>query len=199
MTDDDAIDQNALAKAAKDGDEAAFEELLRLHEHFIKHLSILYWGSGTERQDLRQEASVGLLAATQDYNPERGPFPRFARLCMRRRVYTFMKTMSSGRHRALNFAHSLDAPISTERAKSLIDMLESGVRTDVDALSDVPAILSKLWEVCSPIERAVLPLYFAGYSFADIGTVIGKHRKPVDNAVWRVKLKGRLIATELGL
>ncbi len=74
-----------LIDAARGGDPGAERELLRRYEPLVQRV---VWNlrlpPGCEREDLAQEARVGLVAAIRAWQPERGPFPAFADRCVRR-------------------------------------------------------------------------------------------------------------------
>ena len=72
-----------LIDAAQRGDPAAERELLRRYEPLVQRVVWkLRLPPGCEREDLAQEARVGLVAAIRAWQPERGPFPAFADRCV---------------------------------------------------------------------------------------------------------------------
>ena len=56
--------------------------------------------------------------------------------------------------------------------------------------------LEKLWFRCSRLEQGVLALYTRGYSFDEMARELNVHWKAIDNAVWRVKVKAKRLASE---
>ena len=72
-----------LLEAAQRGDLGAQEELVRRYEPLVQRVVWkLRLPRGCDREDLAQEARVGLLAAIRAWRPERGPFPAFADRCV---------------------------------------------------------------------------------------------------------------------
>jgi RNA polymerase sigma factor (sigma-70 family) len=68
-----------LIEAAQEGDPAAERELVRRYEPLVQRVVwSLRLPPGCEREDLAQEARVGLAAAIRAWQPERGPFPALA-------------------------------------------------------------------------------------------------------------------------
>ena len=66
-----------LLEAAQRGDPAAQEELVRRFEPLVQRVVWrLRLPPYCERDDLAQEARIGLLAAIRRWRPDRGPFPR---------------------------------------------------------------------------------------------------------------------------
>ena len=64
---------------------------------FGKHLPLAYkiasryWIPGGDREDVRQEARIGLWIATQGYDPAKGSFRAFAKVVVERRLQTCVK------------------------------------------------------------------------------------------------------------
>ncbi|MGN6169516.1 MAG: sigma factor [Solirubrobacteraceae bacterium] len=68
-----------LLHAAQRGDRRPEDELVRPYEPLVQHavwkLKLPPW---CEREDLAQEARLGLVTAMREWRPERGAFPAFA-------------------------------------------------------------------------------------------------------------------------
>ena len=60
---------------------------------------------GCEREDLAQEARVGLLAAIRAWRPERGPFPAFADRCVSNQALLALKATAAQKHQVLSRRH----------------------------------------------------------------------------------------------
>jgi RNA polymerase sigma-B factor len=68
-----------LREYAQTRDEAAREEIIRRFLPFARSLAMRYSGGVEPTEDLVQVASLGLVAALQRFDPERGvPFAAFA-------------------------------------------------------------------------------------------------------------------------
>ncbi len=98
-----------LVQAARRGDGRAENELARRYEPLVQHvvwaLKLPRW---CEREDLAQEARLGLVIAMRAWRPERGAFPAFARRCVRNQALLAVISASRRKHRALNLAVSLE-------------------------------------------------------------------------------------------
>jgi RNA polymerase sigma-B factor len=78
-TDALATEEQLLADYARTRDENAREELVRRFLPFARSLAMRYSGGIEPSDDLFQVASLGLVAALERYDPERGvPFAAFA-------------------------------------------------------------------------------------------------------------------------
>jgi RNA polymerase sporulation-specific sigma factor len=101
-----------LVDAAQHGDTAAQEELVRRYEPLVQRV---VWKlrppAGCDREDLAQEARIGLLSAIRAWRPERGPFPPFADRFVSNQALLALKTAAARKHQVLSLAASLDAPI----------------------------------------------------------------------------------------
>jgi len=54
---------------------------------------------------------------------------------------------------------------------------------------DLSTIESKIGEMLSDLERKVLGLYLQGKSYVEIGKMLNRHVKSIDNALQRIKGK----------
>ena len=103
--------RNRLLEAAQHGDLDAHEQLARLYEPLVQRVVWkLKLPLGCEREDLAQEARVGLLAAIRAWRPERGPFPAFADRCVSNQALLALEATAAHKHQVLSRAISLDAP-----------------------------------------------------------------------------------------
>ena len=129
-----------LLEAAQRGDRLAQEELVRRYEPLVQRVVwTLRLPPGCEREDLAQEARLGLLAAIRAWRPERGPFPAFADRCVSNQALLALKATSARKHQVLSLAASLDLPQARHanpsddcRAPALLDTLAArcDARTD---------------------------------------------------------------------
>src|SRR5687768_729009 len=75
---DDAAYEHGLHLRCSDGDPAAKEELVERFMPLAKRLASRYRAGTESQEDLQQVACLGLLKALDRYDPEAGPFMRFA-------------------------------------------------------------------------------------------------------------------------
>lgn len=104
--------ERALLAAAQRDDERAQTELLRRYEPLV-HATLrpMRLPQRVDREDIVQEARIGLLCAMRAWRPGRAAFPAFAARCIRNRVIMVLNNAGRQKHRVLNGAYSLDAPV----------------------------------------------------------------------------------------
>jgi RNA polymerase sigma factor (sigma-70 family) len=106
-----SLHERALLVAAQRENRCAQEELLRLYEPLVcATVRRLRLPARVDRDDIAQEARVGLLAAIRRWRPDRGPFPAFAATCVRNQAMKALDAAGAEKHRPLSFAVSLHAP-----------------------------------------------------------------------------------------
>ena len=75
---DDAAHERRLQLRCKQGDIAAKDELVERFMPLAKRLASRYRNGSESQEDLQQVAYLGLLKAIDRYDPDAGPFMRFA-------------------------------------------------------------------------------------------------------------------------
>lgn len=186
----------ALLLRCRGGDELAFRRLVDRHDDLIEPTVRRYFGPGLDRDDLRQEALVGLHNAVRDYKAHRhSAFRGFARLCIERQVITAVKTATRRKHAPLSEAWPLDVPVSKRMAEGdtyTLAELVPDIKADVVDLLDVRSKLARLkravWAL-SELERDVVLAIATGASYEEISVDLDVSLKSVDNAIQRARAK----------
>jgi len=81
-----------LVALAQAGEGAAADILLARYRHFARAKARTYFLVGADRDDLIQEAMIGLFKAIRDFDSTRElAFRPFAELCIKRQVITAIK------------------------------------------------------------------------------------------------------------
>ena len=180
---------------AKNGDDQAFEAIVRQYERLVRARARGYFLQGADYEDLIQEGMIGLFKAIRDFRENGGAFRTFAELCITRQIITAIKMASRQKHLPLNSAFSLEAPRYNEDSDRTIGDTMSDRATPFDAAllqtAEVRAIMSILSKRLSTFEYSALSLWLEGRSYEAIARRFGRHAKSVDNGLWRVKCKIR--------
>jgi len=190
-----------LLEAAQQGDRAAQEELVRRYEPLVQRVvCTLGRPPGCEREDLAQEARIGLAAAIGAWRPERGPFSAFADRCVRNQALRAVQRASRNKHQVLSRAVSLDSPQGgyavTDRGRpglALLDRLPvRDARSDPEARLLISEQLSSLRGALPTLtasERGALAGAFADESYQRLAPVLSLTPMATKRAVHRARRK----------
>lgn len=184
------LDDDALAQAAQAGDDQALRTLVARYLPVARRAGRRWFLVGGDRDDVEQEALIGLCEAVRDFDSDQGTsFRTFAELCVARQVLTAVRRATRHKHRPLNRSVPL-TPVPDE-AVDLVRVLaaEADPAEDVVARVGIDDALAQLSARLSPLERDVLALCLERRSYGEIGARLGRHPKAVDNAVQRIKRK----------
>jgi RNA polymerase sporulation-specific sigma factor len=186
------------------GSDDALAALLNRYRRFARSKARSYFLVGADRDDVEQEAMIGLYKAARDFRPEHeAAFRAFADLCITRQIITAVKTATRHKHQALNRYVSISAdrpgddpgqPTLEERLH--VDRPTGDPAERVVAAERYVAMRRRLAEVLSGFEVEVLSLYAEGRSYQEIGEHLDRHVKSIDNAVQRIKRKLELHLVE---
>ncbi|MCM1179132.1 MAG: sigma-70 family RNA polymerase sigma factor [Clostridium sp.] len=189
-------DEN-LILLIREGNQDATEYLLKKYSPLVKKSIRTLYLIGADTEDLSQEGMIGLFKAIQNYEAGRdATFYTYAKICIDRQIYSAIKASNRKKHSPLNSYISLYANIGESEAE-LIDNLEAGNDSNPEHIvldrENTSLFQQKLEAKLSKLEREVLHQYMQGKSYADIGAVLGKPAKSIDNAVQRIREKVKKI------
>jgi RNA polymerase sporulation-specific sigma factor len=130
-----AIQERRLIRDAKRGDRVAEARLLALYEPMVRYIALTHFMPGGEREDLAQQARIGIFDAIHAWDPRRRvPFRSFAWLCAVRETRRAVSVARAGKHEPLNGARSLHR-IAGEDGHALEDTLQATGRPDTDPVA----------------------------------------------------------------
>lgn len=182
-----------LAAAARVGDRNAERELVQRFESMARFIASGYFLAGGDRDDLRQEARLGLFKAIRDYNESAGLFAAFARICITRQVITAIKTDTRQKNRPLNTAVRVLAG-DEDGDIDAVDLIEAPNADPATLLYDrdrARLVLEVIRTDLTELERASIVGVASGESYREVEQrLIGTPTmKVVDNAVQRAREK----------
>lgn len=180
-----------LVLRAKAQDSGALSLLISRYSAEGKALARGFRAAGLEHEDFTQEALLGLIKAVRSYDAARGvPFPPYAALCMRRQLFSAVKSAGAGKHKPLSDYIPLDdstALFQLTTGDRRSESPESIVIMEEEARKQAQLIESLL----SAFEQDALNLYLVGLSHAEMAERLKATPKSVDNALQRVRRKLR--------
>ena len=186
-------DEEIVALAEKD--RSAEEFLLNKYKNLVKYRAKMYFLAGGDNDDLMQEGMIGLFKAIHDYNSDKqASFYSFAELCVKRQIFTAIKTAARQKHQPLNTYISLNKPVYEDVSeRTLVETLAERESVDPEKLyimhEKLKDIEKEIDEKLSDLEKRVLILHLQGMSYQEISEIINKPTKSIDNALQRIKKK----------
>ena len=188
-------DEEIVALAQQDGEDAALEYLLNKYKNFVRAKARSYFLIGADHEDIVQEGMIGLYKAIRDYREDRlSSFRAFAELCVTRQIITAIKTATRQKHIPLNSYVSLNRPLFEEDSdRTLLDVITEEAPSNPEEMlidrEDLSVIEGRIGSLLSDLEKQVLVRYVEGKSYVEISEEMNRHVKSIDNALQRIKRK----------
>ncbi len=183
-----------LVELSGTGDKDATECLLVRYKNLVLAKARMYFLAGADEKDIIQEGMIGLFKAIRDFDKDKlSSFKSFAELCIKRQIITAVKTATRQKHMPLNTYVSLSNPMYDGDAEGLLEEILPSSSDDPERLfiskENAEFLTGKMKEVLSTLEKQVLALYLEGKSYQEIGAILSRSPKSIDNALQRVKKK----------
>ena len=186
---------------AKNGNDIACEYILNKYKPMVRSISRAYFLLGGDREDIVQEGMIGLYRAICSYElpdgevsgQENAGFATYANICIRRQIYSAIKAASRQKHMPLNDYVSLNSEenTSTIEAAGGPELL-AGLMNPEEIIINREAteiLRRKIEGKLSKFEKEVLKQYLNGCKYEEIGAMLGKESKSIDNALQRIRKK----------
>jgi RNA polymerase sporulation-specific sigma factor len=166
--------------------------LLRDYRGLAIAISREYRFPGSDRQDVEQEAMIGLWLAVRDYRPELGFFAPFARLCVRRRLDSCLKLAQRKKHQPLNQAEETDL-----RSRAVL-MHSFDPAEILEQKEHALELMRRVREDLTPLERSCWIGIANGKTYREIHEEVGGSKtsnghktryRRIDNAMQRAHQK----------
>jgi len=189
------IREEDVVKLAQQGNSLMEEYLIQKYKSVVKMRANSYYMAGADRDDIVQEGMIGIFKAIRDYDEEKGAsFSTFVEMCINRQILTAIKRAGRLKHSPLNTSISLSRPIGgDDNAETLGETLSSGTGSDPETMmlirEELDFIKKYGEDLFSPMEWKVWTLHMRGKSYIEIGAIMDKKPKVIDNAIQRAKKK----------
>lgn len=190
-----------LIDAARAGDPSAERELVRRYEPLVQRaVWSLRLPPGCEREDLAQEARIGLVAAIRAWEPKRGPFPAFADRFVTNQVLLALETHCRHKHQLLSRAIPLHSghrraphPDDMGRMLTLLETLPArDAGTDPESrllVREQLASVLRTLPTLTPSEHTALAGTLSGRSYQEMAPAPFGTWKAAEHAAYRARRK----------
>lgn len=153
-----------------------------------------------EREDLAQEARIGLLFAIRAWRADRGPFPPFAARCVSNQALQALHAMCARKHQVLSRACSLEnphtrsSPSAHSRPVPMLEILAAPRTPHADPearmmVREQLAIAVRTLPTLTAAELAGLAISLNGGSYEQLAARNGITVKAARKATCRARLK----------
>lgn len=88
--------------------------LFTRHQGLARKIASDYHLPGADRDDVQQEALIGLWEAARAHDPSKGAFPAFAATVIRRRLASCLKSAHAQKHQPLTRSARTVPPVSVD-------------------------------------------------------------------------------------
>ena len=177
-----------LISRVRDGDEQAFETLLKKYMPLIEGAvsRIMVDGSYvSHEEDLKQEATVVFYNSilTYDIQQQEVEFGLYAKICVSNALISQVRLLQKRKAERLSetsdeglFAYDSEDPSAHMMEQESLRTLYSVIRRNL-----------------SDFEYRVWQMYMSGRTAKEIGLAVGKDERSVSNAVYRIRKKLRAV------
>ena len=178
-------DVSALIKAVREGNQAAFEQILLQYKPLIDSAIARFTKdelSRSHEDDLRQEATIVFYNAILNYDLESDgiEFGLYAKICVTNAIISELRHLQ--KIKSEQFSSEIEDSISEIEDEPSERVIERESLHRIDSL-----IRSAL----SGFEYHVWCLYTSGKTAAEIAVETGRSKKSIENAVYRIRKKLR--------
>lgn len=155
------------------------------YKGLVKSIASKFYLVGGDNEDLLQEGMIGLFKAVGNYDPNKGAFPSFVKICVLRQIIGVVKRANDNKNRSL---------INYVELSQIHDLAQIG-GSPLDVLiekEDEERFYKTITEKLSPLEKEAFLLFYIGYGYDEICQELGKSYKSVDGAIQRARKKLQL-------
>ena len=190
----DNISDEELIARLRDGETIIEDYLMEKDKGLVRQKARAMFLIGGDTDDLIQEGMIGLFKAVRDFQPGReATFATFARMCIDRQIYSAIQNSNRQKHLPLNSYVSLNQEDESSPIWELSVENPEEIIIDQETTRDLQ---QKISDYLSPMENKVLDLYLKGEGCVEIGRILGKSPKSIDNALQRIRAKIREVISQ---
>lgn len=176
---DYADSEAETVRRAAAGDNAAFAALAKRFEPAILRYLSPVRVPEEDRNDLYQEALIGLYKAVLLYDSSLSSFSTFASVCIRTGIADGIR-----RYQRDQRIPSLEIP-----AEEIPDGKAGSPERILLGKEELSSLLERIGTTLSPMERKVFGLHLQGKKAGEIARLLGREQKSVENTLFRARRK----------
>ena len=186
---DETVNVNSLILKVREGDQQAFVKLLNKYQPLIESLVAQFESNDLTKsleEDLIQEATLVFYNAILNYDENQSDveFGLYARICMSNALVSQMRTI-----RRRSVEQSLPP-----QEEDIFDMgIVSSPVDDIVDRENLKNLYSVIQKNLSDYEYLIWSNYVKGKTAKEIGDLVGKSAKSVNNAIYRIRQKLRVL------
>lgn len=185
MLDYNLFEDEKLVALSKQGDSSAFSVLSERYFPAAGYHASRFCSAWAEKEDLIQEGMLGFISAVYAYNEKNGAsFSTFANLCIKNRIISFVRTLSSKKQIPAGLVVSLD-----EQANFISE--KSTPEESLISQQEAEKIYLLIKNVLTEKERCIFLLFLGGMTYEQIARKADCTIKSVDGTLQRVRKKLR--------
>lgn len=173
-------DSDRQSKDSKDAVSVIISRYMKL----VLKRAHTYSDNCSDLEDLTQEGLLALCNAIESFSCENGAkFSSFADACVTNRIRTAAAAIAKHKENDISvIADENDIADADSSPENICLEKESDSR-----------IRRKVESVLAPMEVKVFDLYFEGRSYREIAEILGISEKSVDNAIFRIRKKLKML------
>ena len=187
-------DEELIGKL-REGNAKIADYIMEKYKPLVRKKTNAMYLIGGETEDLIQDGMIGLFKAIRDYSMENeASFFTFAKICIQRQLVNAVKASTRKKHSPLNSYVSFYEPVQESTEVAVMDTIQaaenfSNPENILLEHETIKRLEEGIKEKLSGLEQEVLSLFLDGKSYGEIGEMLGKDTKAVDNAVQRIRNK----------
>ena len=185
-----------LIEKLRAGNAEIIDYIMDKYKDLVRKKARALYLMGGDNDDLIQEGMIGLFKAIRDYQESReASFYHFADLCISRQMYSAIEASNRKKHTPLNSYISLYSGTTKQDEQMILlqDILPSIQDGNPEDLvihqESVKQIEQEMKSRLSKFEQQVLDCFLQGLDYLEIGEILGKEAKSIDNALQRIRKK----------
>lgn len=194
---------DALAIKAQNGDEIALNELYGKLDlpirKFVTKLKITV--DGLTKDDLYQVAGEYFMKALYTYDASRGAIIHHVFANVKSGLITEMNRANNVRNKSFRTAARLNISLKSNKDSGEVEVQDYivgedvlGYRNTADEFhyhEDIKTLREVMDTELTPYQRKVLELWMDGKNYREVGELLGRAEKSIDNATHKAKYKLR--------